>query len=446
MKIKLSSQKKQCFEVEVEPTSSILDLKMLIIDHFGYPEDSISKISIVVKQVIVRDITKTLFDLGINEGSLIYFFAPSKLVPTKLSSPPQTTPKPENQQQTSQKQPEKELPKPQNAASPSNTANQILNQPKPEDLQSPSQPTETETIQKPTQPTETAQQPIPSEILFDRPKPPQNDSFRWPKPETNDVRWPQTRKSSSGSLNDFKNLDQSKVEQLKEMGLDERHARVFLKASLNNVNFAIEMMTNPFYQNEENFEKLEKCVNNQLSAQDSEKFQAEVLKSSGISKEQANASIQLFTTLAMLAKAAQSSKQKSSSNVFGSMQRQQQIQQLQKQIQDMQRRQTQNMFKQGLNVFGALVSAKESLKNIESIPIDQYKNPFIEMKQPYINYNKTDLKEYNLIDIGSRLNRDQVIFVSQMMKYNITWEESISILEATDGDIESARDILLNSK
>lgn len=410
MKITLSSQKKQSFEVEVDQSSTLLDLKKLIIEHFGYPEDSISSISIVVKQIIVRDMTKTLFDLNIAEGSLIYFFAPAKLVATKSSdsiskpvqpkaSTPQQSPPPQNK-------PEPEVPpEPQNP-------------PKPEKSQN---------------------------LLYPKPSPPSAD-YSWSNP---------IKQTSFSNIYDKKTADPRKVEMIKEMGFDDRHATIFLRASLNNLNMATEMMTNPFYQDESNFDRLEKYINNELSPEEVREFQKDHLaseaKEKGLTQSQAEAQLKWVQAFSNLAQAMQNSQKNSTttSSSLYKMQRQQiqqqQMQQLTnqfKQMYEQHKARQQNTLQKTASLFLDLNNMFAKVKNAENVPIDQYENPFIEFRQLLVDNKITNTNEYRAVDTAAKFDRDQVIFISHNLE---RWEEAISILDATEGDIEAAREIMAAS-
>lgn len=409
MKITLSSQKKQCFEVEVDQSSTLLDLKKLIIEHFGYPEDSISSISIVVKQIIVRDMTKTLFDLNITEGSLIYFFAPAKLKATKsedsISKPVQ--PKPTI--------PQRPPPPPQDEPAPP-VPPEPENPPKPEKKQN---------------------------LIYPKPTPP-TEGYSWANP---------IQQGTFPNILDNKTADPLKVQKLKEMGFDDRHATVFLRASLNDLNMATEMITNPFYQDESNFDRLEKYMNRELTAEEIQEFQKDHLaseaKEKGLTPSEADAQLKLVQAFSNLAQAMQNSQKNStSSSSLYQMQRQIQQQQMKqfanqfKQMMEQHKARQQNTIQKTASLFLELNNIWMKVKNAENIPIDQFENPFIELRKLYVDNKKNNTDEFRAIDTAANFNRDQVVFVAKNVE---RWQEAVSILDATEGDIEAARAIMAAS-
>lgn len=457
MKIILSTQKKDSFEVNVEQSTTTLDLKRMVMEYFGLPEDSLTQMSLVYQKSIIRDNTKTLLDLDVTEGSTIFFFVPSKYAPTRTKSQPMPkkvnqTPEPSNDdvKNTSSSHP---LPKVQSSGE--------TETPKPPSESNPPNPSDA--------PEEKDQKPPP--------KVPPISAFYSDQSGT-DFNY------NNYNTSNYK-VNPEKVEKLKEMGFDDRHATVFLIASGNDLNAATDMITTPFYQDENNFNRLERYINHQMDAKETNEFTKDMMsslcKSHGVSEAQANKATQmaqLVTAFATIAQAAKLKRQNSanrsdqipiqnqndfnqipssnrtnlspnsSSAASNSMQLLQQMRDMiaQRSQQRTQQRSQQMKSLQGnfmiLQMYSAALKEVKSMCKVEQ---DFFSNSFVEIKKMMIEQNWPKNEVFGYVSIAEKLNKDQMMFVSEQMNQGKMFEEILSIIDATDGDIESARAIM-NSK
>lgn len=441
MKIILTSRKKETFEIDVDPSTTILDLKKIFINKFGLPEEATKSIKIIIKQVIQRDDAKTLMDLNVTEGTSINFYLPNSL---KQLQTPSSLPNEETHQEikppvseNTQRQDDKKLPEPQN---------------KPE--------------KEPYFPSQNIQQPTQSSY-----PPPQN------KPETNQhlpstnaqyqmnsFNQNATQESFDSSFMEllkqskYPEADPQKLQQLLEMGYDERHARVFLRGALNNYELAFENMSNTFYQNEHNFDRYEAMINGTLSTEEIERFNNDFFDDHR-SKNKDHRAADFFQNLLQLRKrntnssfGSQFSSIPNSINPqFGTIPNsaipqygstQNPLLQLQQMLQQrQQQRAFASEFTKGLAQVQILTASIQKINEISTQSPDQFVNPYIEFKNLLISTNMANDDFYRAIEKAANFNRDQILFIGEFAKV-CDFNTIVSVLDATNGNIEEARAIL----
>ena len=473
MKIILTSRKKETFEIDVDPSTTILDLKKIFINKFGLPEEAAKSIKIIIKQVIQRDDEKTLMNLNVTEGTSINFYLPNSL---KQLQTPSSLPNEETHQEikppvseNAQRQDDQKLPEPQNKPEKEPYfQSQNIQQPTQQSYPPPQNKPEKEPYfqsQNIQQPTQQSYPPPQNKPETDQHLPSQNAQY-----QTNSFNQNATQESFGSSFmkllkqSKYPEADPQKLQQLLEMGYDERHARVFLRGALNNYDFAFENMSNTFYQNEHNFDRYEAMINGTLSTEEIERFNNDLFDDHR-SKNKDHRAADFFQNLFQLRKrninssfGSQFSSIPNSINPqfgtipnstnpqFGTIPQygstQNPLLQLQQMVQQrQQQRAFASEFTKGLAQVQILTASIQKINEISTQSPDQFVNPYIEYKNLLISTNMANDDFYRAIEKAANFNRDQILFIGEFAKV-CDFNTIVSVLDATNGNIEEARAIL----